>query len=149
MEQNQNIIKRHCERSEAIQNSPLLEELVEMWMWIASGYHPRNDVCGEFSELPFTAFFYTIIAKKYTFVNRLKDIRKFLFTVYQSNTEFFKLDFRFIVRLARDLYIAKNCYKNWLKSEMKKWFAENKVLNHYNFLESFCVYNNINVYLTK
>ena len=92
---------------------------------------------------------YTVFIKIYTFCNHLKNSQKFFNAVYQSNTEFFKLDFRFIVRLARDLYIAKNCYKNWPKSEMKKWFAENKVLNHYNFLESFCVYNNINVYLTK
>ena len=92
---------------------------------------------------------YTVFIKIYTFFNHLENSQNFLNAVYQSNTKFFKLDFGFIVRLARDLYIAEKCYKNRLKSEMKKWFVEKKVFNHYNFLESFCVYNNINVYLTK
>jgi len=33
-------ISRHCERSEAIHNA--------VFQWIASGYHPRNDVVTDF-----------------------------------------------------------------------------------------------------
>jgi hypothetical protein len=40
------LFSRHCKRSEAIQNIDT--------QWIASGYHPRNDVGGEFLEVPLT-----------------------------------------------------------------------------------------------
>ena len=93
-----------------IQNDNLICTLLDCFLLRTSQFAMTGEVKDSdnlrdesFSSVTIKNYMFSI--KNYTLFNQIKNPKDFFNAVYQSNKKFFILDFEFIIRLARNLYI--------------------------------------------